>query len=116
MLRPGPTALDGNRLRCRSRGARNGAARRSLSVPMDDNRPQATYARADGDDAARSVAGIAFLERGGEMGRRMRAFDWAATPLGPPRAWPQSLRTVVRILLDSRYAMWMLWGPDLTFF
>ena len=22
----------------------------------------------------------------------------------------------MRILLDSRYAMWMLWGPDLTFF
>jgi PAS domain S-box-containing protein len=83
---------------------------------MDDNRPQATYARADGDNVASSAAGIAFLERGGEMGRRMRAFDWAATPLGPPQGWPQSLRTVVRILLDSRYAMWMLWGPDLTFF
>ena len=59
---------------------------------------------------------LAFLERGGEMGRRMRAFDWTATPLGPPQAWPQSLKTVVRILLDSRYAMWMLWGPELTFF
>jgi hypothetical protein len=72
--------------------------------------------RADGDNAARPAAGIAFLERGGEMGRRMRAFDWAATPLGPAQAWPQSLRTVVRILLDSRCAMWMLWGPELTFF
>ena len=28
--------------------------------------------------------------------------------------WPQSLRTVVNILLSSRYAMWMAWGPDLT--
>jgi hypothetical protein len=46
----------------------------------------------------------------------MRAFDWAATTLGAPDTWPQSLRTLVRILLDSRYAMWMLWGPDLTFF
>jgi PAS domain S-box-containing protein len=83
---------------------------------MDDNRPQASYASAAGDDFASAPAGTAFLERGGEMGRRMRAFDWAATPLGPPRAWPQSLKTVVRLLLDSRYAMWMLWGPDLTFF
>lgn len=28
--------------------------------------------------------------------------------------WPQSLRTVVNILLSSRYAMWMAWGPELT--
>ena len=42
--------------------------------------------------------------------------DWAQTPLGPVETWPQSLRTVVRILLTSRYAMWMGWGPDLTFF
>ena len=46
----------------------------------------------------------------------MRAKDWAATPLGSPEAWPRSLRTVVRILLTSRYAMWMGWGPDLLFF
>jgi hypothetical protein len=23
---------------------------------------------------------------------------------------------MVRMMLDSRYAMWMLWGPELTFF
>src|SRR5437588_11555554 len=28
---------------------------------------------------------------------------------------PQSLLTVVNILLTSRYAMWMGWGEDLTF-
>jgi len=53
---------------------------------------------------------------GGEMGRRMREFDWAANPVGPPAQWPQSLKTIVRMMLDSRYAMWMLWGPELTFF
>jgi signal transduction histidine kinase len=50
------------------------------------------------------------------MGARMRAFDWASTPLGAPDHWPQSLKTIVRVMLDSRYAMWMLWGPELTFF
>jgi len=45
----------------------------------------------------------------------MEAADWSASPLGPPAHWPHSLRTVVRILLTSRYAMWMGWGPDLTF-
>ncbi|MES2697415.1 MAG: GAF domain-containing sensor histidine kinase, partial [Verrucomicrobiota bacterium] len=53
---------------------------------------------------------------GGEMGRRMRAYDWASHPLGPPERWPQSLRTVMRILLTSRYAMWMGWGPEFWFF
>ena len=46
----------------------------------------------------------------------MRAFDWSRTPLGPVAGWPQSLRTVVRIMLNSRYAMWLGWGPELTFF
>src|SRR5579872_2590032 len=60
--------------------------------------------------------GLDFLSGGGEMGARMRSLDWSATSLGPPAAWPQSLKTIVRVLLDSRYAMWMLWGPELTFF
>ena len=59
---------------------------------------------------------IDFLSGGGEMGARMRAFGWSATALGPPASWPQSLKTIVRVMLDSRYAMWMLWGPELTFF
>ena len=46
----------------------------------------------------------------------MRQLDWSRTRLGPPERWPQSLKTIVRVMLDSRYAMWMLWGPDLTFF
>ena len=57
-----------------------------------------------------------FLAGGGEMGARMRSFDWTRTPLGPVAGWPQSLKTIVRVMLDSRYAMWMLWGPELTFF
>ncbi len=60
--------------------------------------------------------GFDFLKGGGEMGARMRAFDWTNTPLGAPESWPQSLKTIVRVMLDSRYAMWMLWGPELTFF
>jgi PAS domain S-box-containing protein len=57
-----------------------------------------------------------FLAGGGEMGERMRALDWTKTPLGAVEGWPQSLKTIVRVMLDSRYAMWMLWGPELTFF
>lgn len=50
------------------------------------------------------------------MGHLIREFDWGKTPLGPIGEWPQSLKTVVRIMLDSRYAMWMGWGKELTFF
>ncbi|MGB6871575.1 MAG: ATP-binding protein [Acidobacteriaceae bacterium] len=52
---------------------------------------------------------------GGELGDLMRDLDWGQTPLGSADSWPQSLKTVVRILLTSRYAMWMGWGPELTF-
>ena len=50
------------------------------------------------------------------MGARLRALDWSTTPLGPADRWPQSLKTIIRVMLDSRYAMWMLWGPEYTFF
>jgi len=49
------------------------------------------------------------------MEKRIRSFDWSSSPLGPFETWPQSLRTVVNILLTSRYPMWMGWGPELTF-
>lgn len=55
------------------------------------------------------------LSGGGELGARILAFDWSKTPLGPISCWPQSLKTAVRILITSRYAMWMGWGKDLTF-
>ena len=51
-----------------------------------------------------------------EVGRDLAMVDWAATPLGLPGSWPQSLQTAVDILLSSRFSMWMAWGPQLTFF
>jgi PAS domain S-box-containing protein len=50
------------------------------------------------------------------MAAKMRAYDWASSELGAAASWPQSLKTAVRIMLASRYAMWMAWGPNLTFF
>ena len=46
------------------------------------------------------------------MGARMRAFDWASTPLGPAHDWPQSLRTVIRLLLNTGHPMYVWWGPE----
>jgi PAS domain S-box-containing protein len=50
---------------------------------------------------------------GGEMGALMRTFDWSRTPIGPVSGWPQSLRTAVRIVLTSRYPMFIWWGREL---
>src|SRR5262249_23630255 len=52
----------------------------------------------------------------GAMAERIRSFDWANHPLGPIEGWPQSLKIAVRILLSSRYAMGVGWGPEFTFF
>jgi signal transduction histidine kinase/DNA-binding response OmpR family regulator len=59
--------------------------------------------------------GPPLLRGPGEVRALMRACDWAATPIGPPPNWPASLRTTVRMMLSSRFAMWMAWGPELTF-
>lgn len=48
----------------------------------------------------------------GEMRALMRSLDWSQTPLGAVDTWPQSLRTTVSILLNSRYPMFTFWGPQ----
>jgi PAS domain S-box-containing protein len=54
-----------------------------------------------------------FLAGGGEMGALTRARDWSKTPIGAPDTWPQSLRTAVRILLNTNHPMFIWWGPEL---
>ena len=49
---------------------------------------------------------------GGEMGALMRALDWSQTAVGPVSNWPQSLKTAIRIILTSRFAMFVWWGPE----
>ena len=46
----------------------------------------------------------------------MRAHDWAATPMGEPQTWPESIKASLRLMLTSRFSMWLGWGPDLLFF
>lgn len=58
--------------------------------------------------------GAAFLTGGGEMGALIRAHDWASTPIGPVEAWPQTLVTLVKIMLGSAHPMFLTWGPEHT--
>jgi PAS domain S-box-containing protein len=50
---------------------------------------------------------------GGEMGARIRAFDWSSTSLGPIDNWPSSLWNAVSICLQSRFQLAIYWGPQL---
>ena len=54
-----------------------------------------------------------FLAGGGEMGALTRAYRWSTNPLGRPERWPQSLRTAVRIVLNTNHPMFIWWGPQL---
>ena len=63
------------------------------------------------------AADLIFLSGGGEMGGRMRDFDWSTSPVGPPAQWPQSLKTAVSICIGSRYPIVLWWGhPEYTMF
>lgn len=60
---------------------------------------------------------LSFLSGGGEMGERMRAFDWSTSPVGSPAEWPDSLKTAVSICIGSRYPIVLWWGhPEYTMF
>lgn len=54
-----------------------------------------------------------FLAGGGEMGQRIRQFDWSQTSLGDPEYWPEGLKTCVRIMLSSQQPIWIGWGKEL---
>ncbi len=57
-----------------------------------------------------------FLSGGGEMGRLTREKDWSVTSVGDPSGWPQSLRTTISIILNSKFPMFLFWGPELVCF
>ncbi|RHW16337.1 PAS domain S-box protein [Sphingomonas gilva] len=59
------------------------------------------------------VAAPAFLSGGGDMGERIRGFDWSAHPFGPPATWPAALRTALSICLHSSFPTAIYWGPEL---
>ena len=74
------------------------------------------------DGAARAEAylpSVADSERpivgNSDLARRMRAYDWSKTSLGPLEKWPKSLRTAVGIMLTSRQPIWIGWGRELIY-
>ena len=54
-----------------------------------------------------------FLAEGGETGARMRAHDWATSPLGPPETWPSVLGSCVSLMLGTAMPTLVVWGDEL---
>ncbi|NES28446.1 SpoIIE family protein phosphatase [Micromonospora terminaliae] len=75
-----------------------------------------------GGDVERSSSGTgeaklsplltAAFAAGGEMGERLRGFDWSATPLGAPHRWSPGLSHAISTMLSSRAQIVLFWGPD----
>jgi PAS domain S-box-containing protein len=78
-----------------------------MTTPIAPNQPVA--------EARATLHALQFMAGGGKVGALMRAHDWSASPLGHPSAWPQSLRSVVGLLLESRFPMFVAWGKELGF-
>lgn len=66
-----------------------------------------------GSSASDRATAREWLVGGGELGELIRGRDWSETAFGPREHWPQSLRTVVCLVTESRTAMALLWGPGL---
>ncbi|MGC4770533.1 SpoIIE family protein phosphatase [Micromonospora sp. DT44] len=54
----------------------------------------------------------AAFANGGELGERLRAFDWSTAPLGGPSHWPTALAGAVGMMLSSSAQIVMFWGDD----
>ncbi len=72
------------------------------SVDAERELDQSLFGRANAPSAP--VEGVESL---------MRSLDWAGSPLGDPAGWPTSLRTVVDLMLGSKFPMFIAWGPEL---
>lgn len=49
----------------------------------------------------------------GQMADRIRAFDWAATPLGPIAQWSETLRSSVNLVLACSFPSLVFWGEHM---
>ncbi|NLQ16634.1 PAS domain-containing protein [Marinomonas sp. M1K-6] len=58
----------------------------------------------------------AFIAGGGEMGQLIRDYDWSLTPVGVFECWPQSLRTTIRLMLNTNHPIFVFWGESLICF
>lgn len=61
-----------------------------------------------------SVSAAEFLYGDAKMAALFRVHDWSTSPLGPLDNWPQSLKTIVGMMLISEQPSFLVWGPERT--
>ena len=60
----------------------------------------------------RPASETSFLSHDGELARLIAAFDWSRTSLGPIGQWPQGVKAVVALVLQSPVPIVTLWNED----
>jgi PAS domain S-box-containing protein len=53
-----------------------------------------------------------FLRGEGNLARLIADYDWQSTALGDIESWPQSLKTIVSLIVNSQVPIVLLWGED----
>jgi hypothetical protein len=54
------------------------------------------------------------LDGDGDLARAYRRVDWAATPLGSPECWSDTLRSAVDLMLHTQFPVTLFWGAEFT--
>ncbi len=54
-----------------------------------------------------------FCTLASEVAPLLRAIDWSRTSLGPVSTWPRSLKTMIGVMLGSRFPMMLGWGTSM---
>ncbi|MBS0446773.1 MAG: response regulator [Proteobacteria bacterium] len=54
---------------------------------------------------------LTFIVGESELARRIRAYPWDDTELGALETWPESLKTLVSVMLAANQPMYTVWGP-----
>lgn len=65
---------------------------------------------------AHTISPMPFISNNGEMAKLIIEQDWTQTSLGHPNTWPQSLKTTLSILINSKFPTVLFWGKDLVCF
>jgi len=54
---------------------------------------------------------LSFIVGQSELAQHIRAFPWHDTEIGELATWPEALRTLVSVMLESNQPMFIVWGP-----
>lgn len=59
---------------------------------------------------------LTYLSGAGEMATLTREFNWENSVLGAVNTWPKTLLTVLGVVLNSSFPMFVFWSKELTCF